>query len=63
LAIQSEKDGQFVVRIQYKTAAKDIPEWFHFRSNGSFRQFKVMGLSGKPASIMDKKKNSNCIRI
>jgi hypothetical protein len=59
LAIQREKDRQFVARIQHKAAAKDIPVGFHFLSNGSFRQFKEIFLSGKPASIKIKTKNRN----
>jgi hypothetical protein len=54
LAIQREKNGQFVFGVKHKATAEDIddvasPSW----SNGSdsFRQFKVMCLSGKPAFI------------
>jgi hypothetical protein len=62
LAIQREKNCQFVLWVQNEAAAKDIPELFHFRSIGSFRQFKAMWLSGKPAS-MTMTTNRNSIRI
>jgi hypothetical protein len=49
-AIQREKNGQFVLGVQHKATAIDIPVLFLFRStNGSFRQFKSMLLSAKIA--------------
>jgi hypothetical protein len=63
LAIQSEENPQFVFHIQHKSAARDIPVVFSFRSNGSFRQFKEMVLSGKLASMTRMTNNRSSIRI
>jgi hypothetical protein len=53
LAIQREKNPQFVFGVKHKATAKDIDAAeFKSRLNGSFWQFKLRALSGKPASII-----------
>jgi hypothetical protein len=63
-AIQGKKNGEFVFRIHHKSTAIGIREFFPFRSIGSFRQLKVIMVSGKKAFISIKTSlNLNCIRI
>jgi hypothetical protein len=51
LAIEREKNPQFVSGVKHKATAKDIDAAFPSGLNGSFWQFKVMALSGNPAFI------------
>jgi hypothetical protein len=51
-AIQSEKNGHFVIWVYQQATAKDIPAVvFPRRVNGSIRQLKAMYLSGTTIQI------------